>query len=533
MPIAELPQSNRQHAVPQNIMDVEFKLIGDLTMRQFSYLAVLGLGAYFSYLLIPGLFKWPTVIFLALFALSLAFVPVQERGLDEWLVNFFRAINSPTQRIWKKEPQVPTAFMYDNLAVVQQEMITLAPTSSRRKLEEYLKFKTDDVKDDPLDIPEEAYIKKVREMYPDMPKTSQVGVSLSEPEIVLDTSAQELPLPEVPTDDIEEEKIEKEQTEPITPKIQERKDVVIDEGATQNKLIIRRSEISSAGSSYQSEVPDLKLEYKGYSSITPDMHSGRRFINLVPSQGQITLPIRGEKVLETSESIEVRTDLEEKATKLRDLLEKIRVEEGLPLDKIRVTKQDVAPPEVDKEAREVVEQLKKQNEELSGEIQNLRQQIEKGKSMSIETSAQEELLRKLESQKGEIASSYSELRSQVQDLQKKLNEKENVSTGDAYIQKIKTQLPFLTNKPNIVTGVVRDSEGKLLSDLLLMIKNSRGDTVRALKTNSMGQFVVSTALQNGTYTVEMSPSNNTNLTFGIIPIEIKGEIIPTLDIIGK
>ncbi len=533
MPLADLPQSNRQHAVPQNIMDVEFKLIGDLTMRQFSYLAVLGLSAYFAYLLIPGLFKWPTVIVLSLFALSLAFVPVQERGLDEWLVNFFRAINSPTQRVWKKEPQVPTAFMYDNLAVVHQEMITLAPTSSRRKLEEYLRFKTDVEKEDPLDIPEEAYIKKVREVYPDMPNTSQVGISFSEPDIVLDTYNQELSAPEIPLDEKKEERVEDEHIVSTIPEIEKKNEAVNDEEAPQPKPVIRRSKISSAKPSYQSGSDSLKLEYSGYSAITPDMHSGRRFVNLVPSQGQITLPIRGEKVLETSESVEVRNDLEDKAKKLRDLLEKIRVEEGLPLDKSKVTNKILAPPEVDKEAREVVERLKKQNEDLSGEIQNLKQQIEKGKSMFIETSAQEELLRKLESQKGDIASSYSELRSQVQDLQKKLYEKENVSTGDAFIQKMKTQLPVLTNKPNIVTGVVRDSEGKLLSDLLLMIKNSRGDTVRALKTNSMGQFVVSTALQNGTYTVEVSPSNSTNLTFGIIPIEIKGEIIPTLDIIGK
>ena len=32
-----MPQSNKQHAVPQNVMSVDFKLIGDLTMRQFAF----------------------------------------------------------------------------------------------------------------------------------------------------------------------------------------------------------------------------------------------------------------------------------------------------------------------------------------------------------------------------------------------------------------------------------------------------------------------------------------------------------------
>ncbi len=535
MPIADGPQSNRQHAVPQNIMDVEFKLIGDLTMRQFSYLMVLGLLAYFSYLIIPGLFKWPATIILALLALCLAFVPIQERGLDEWLVNFFRSINSPTQRKWRKEPQLPTAFMYDNLAVVQQEMITLAPTSSRRKHEEYLKYKKDSDVADPLDIPEESYIKKVREAYPDTPVIPQVGVAVAEPEIgvFLEDKIDVQPEVEVLPPSPVEQRTDKEDTvKPVEVKVEELTDVIkneevkASEGEFSSKVIIKRSKAPSP----QSTEGALNLGYGGYSAITPDMHSGRRFVNLVPSQGQITLPIRGERVLETSESAEIRVDLEEKAQKLNELLKRIRAEEGLPVEKLKTS---LKPPEVDKEAQEVVEELKKQNENLSKEIQNLKQQIEKGKSMSIETSAQEELLKKLESQKGEIASSYSELRSQVQDLQKRLQEKENVSTGEDFMKKVKTQLPVLTNTPNVVTGVIRDTEGKLLPDILLLVKNSRGDTVRALKTNSLGQFLVSTALQNGTYTVEVSPSNKTNLTFGIIPIEVKGEVIPTLDIIGK
>jgi len=81
--------------------------------------------------------------------------------------------------------------------------------------------------------------------------------------------------------------------------------------------------------------------------------------------------------------------------------------------------------------------------------------------------------------------------------------------------------------------VVRDSSGNVLSDILILVKNSRGDTVRALKTNSLGQFVVSTPLPNGSYTVEVSSSNKTDLTFAIIPVEVKGEIIPTLDVVGK
>jgi hypothetical protein len=131
MALADMPQSNKQHAVPQNIMDVEFKLIGDLTMRQFAYLIVCAFLAYISFTTLVGIFKFPIALLFVMLGIGLAFIPVEERGLDEWIVNFMRAVYAPTQKIWKKEPSIPTAFLYDNLAVVKQELITLAPTSSR------------------------------------------------------------------------------------------------------------------------------------------------------------------------------------------------------------------------------------------------------------------------------------------------------------------------------------------------------------------------------------------------------------------
>ena len=134
MPLADMPQSNKMHAVPQNIMDVEFKLIGDLTIRQFIYLFIFGGLAYVGSVVMVGLFKWPLVLLLAILGIGLAFVPIQERGLDEWIVNFIRSVYAPTQRIWMREPSIPSVFMHDNLAVVRQELITLAPTSSRRRL---------------------------------------------------------------------------------------------------------------------------------------------------------------------------------------------------------------------------------------------------------------------------------------------------------------------------------------------------------------------------------------------------------------
>jgi len=67
MGIQEVQLTNKQHAVPQNIMDVEFKLIGDLTMRQFAYLIIFGGLAWTCFSVMKGAFRIPFTGFFAVF----------------------------------------------------------------------------------------------------------------------------------------------------------------------------------------------------------------------------------------------------------------------------------------------------------------------------------------------------------------------------------------------------------------------------------------------------------------------------------
>ena len=63
-------------------------------------------------------------------------------------------------------------------------------------------------------------------------------------------------------------------------------------------------------------------------------------------------------------------------------------------------------------------------------------------------------------------------------------------------------------------------------------KNKKGETVRAFKTNTLGEFKLSTPLANGTYTLEVA-TNVSGVTFDIISIEAKGEPFPSIEIIGN
>jgi len=131
---------NSQHPIPQNFMDVEFKIVGDLTMRQFVYLCAFGGPAYLFYTSpINPFLKWPLVLIFGGLALILTSVPIDDRGADEWIVNFIRAIYGVNQRIYKKNAEVPKVFSMRSVEFIQAGVIATTSTSNRRKVEEYIK----------------------------------------------------------------------------------------------------------------------------------------------------------------------------------------------------------------------------------------------------------------------------------------------------------------------------------------------------------------------------------------------------------
>ncbi|EKD84936.1 MAG: hypothetical protein ACD_38C00139G0028, partial [uncultured bacterium] len=95
------------HPIPQNVTSFQFKLVGDMTLKQFMYLAG-GLGiAYFLFVLFAHDYPlvWPFIIVIALLGIGFAFLPIESRPLDHWLAAFLKAVYSPTKRVWKKNGQ--------------------------------------------------------------------------------------------------------------------------------------------------------------------------------------------------------------------------------------------------------------------------------------------------------------------------------------------------------------------------------------------------------------------------------------------
>ncbi len=116
----------QQHPLPQDISSYRFRLIGDMTLKQFASLGICVVFAIIAYSIpLPFFFKYPIVFAFLLLGVGIAFVPVQGRSLDVWLIAFIKSIYSPTQYSWKRtvaspsstETAVPTKE--NNLAIAQ------------------------------------------------------------------------------------------------------------------------------------------------------------------------------------------------------------------------------------------------------------------------------------------------------------------------------------------------------------------------------------------------------------------------------
>ncbi len=98
----------KQHPIPQNVLDVEFKLFTKFTLKEFAYLAAGVLGGGVFLLLnrqigLPSIIAWPAFLLLSGVGTFLALVPINDQNADEFIKNFFVAINRPTQRVWLNE----------------------------------------------------------------------------------------------------------------------------------------------------------------------------------------------------------------------------------------------------------------------------------------------------------------------------------------------------------------------------------------------------------------------------------------------
>lgn len=103
-----------QYKVPQKI-DLEDKIIGPLTLKQFIYLLA---GAMIDYMIFSAagssLWGWAIIFLVSLAALAFAFIQIEEQPFSYLVMNLFSYLARPKIRLWDKRSRVTKAVEFKN-----------------------------------------------------------------------------------------------------------------------------------------------------------------------------------------------------------------------------------------------------------------------------------------------------------------------------------------------------------------------------------------------------------------------------------
>lgn len=392
-------------------MDVEFKLFGELTIRQFGYVAGGALAAFVCYVVFAdiGLVRWPLVVFFGILGIMLAVFKVNDRPFEVWLANFIFALFTSQRSIWKKSAKTPEILRSINVNSTSKgstgSYINRSPLSSV-----YL----------PNEEIEENISKEDKE---EADRLSQID-SLWGTDTQVKTVS---PVPQVQTN------IPKVEVKPI-----------------ENIQTYSESAISVPQVQEVKTIPNesLKKDVKQIERIDLD--------DILPGK------VSREDMLEAmDEKTGVDTPI-------------IPVEEPAVTNKVASVVEQ-SPDSLEVKNTEYVDTLKTQLEEQNKIINSLRTKASESK----------------------VVMGTKEI---IIDPNKK-NEAEKQSD----------------NKFNYVSGYVKEKSGKGLSNVTLIIKDSKFRPVRATRTNNLGAFNITTPLPNGDFSIEAvrSGMNFDNIDFSL------------------
>ena len=213
-------------------------------------------------------------------------------------------------------------------------------------------------------------------------------------------------------------------------------------------------------------------------------------------------------------------------------------------DKTKV-EEKTASAESSGEPKEKERKMEEKQKELERELALARQQEQHVADPAMAKKAHDETI-VLEEELRTTIGEKEKLERQLAELNRKLEQKKKTfftpSTPQAPAetknvrvvpagQGIRVGLPIAPDSPNVVSGIIKDPRGNPLPNILVEVKDSSGNPVRAFKTNGVGQFASATALTNGVYTIEFEDPKEEN-KFDAIQFEAKGEIVLPIEIIS-
>ncbi|OGG02105.1 hypothetical protein A2W14_01895 [Candidatus Gottesmanbacteria bacterium RBG_16_37_8] len=436
-----------QHPVPRNISSFQFRLVGDMTMRQFLYLAG---GAAIAFLLFkfspfPAIIKWPIVLFFAFGGIAFAFLPIADRPLDRWLMAFIKSINSPTQYIWHKNTVIPDILLRNYTSPIKKlpQNHQEAHQDAKKKLDLYLQNLPKQPHQE-LNIREKHYVDRTLLLFTQTGQSQ--GGQIMQPGFIPTKD----PIGQIPAmrpDKIDVGKVITPPEKIIMPGI------IADDKVVEEKRVIEQTiKPIEAGQIKTPTVPIPLMKAAGQTE--PELPPEKKEAAEKPTE-TVAIKKEGEKL---AEIIKEKEKLEKELQKFKDEMSKSG---KLDYAKATTSKPDIIKPQLAPE-----------------------KQAPTIKTVTAKTAVNE------------------------------------------------IGIPRFPQVPNIIMGVIKDMQGKILPNIILTVKDTKGTPHRALKTNRLGQFSTATPLQNGIYHIEAEDPLK-RYVFDIAEINLTGKVFLPIEITAK
>jgi len=538
-----------QHPVPQNVTTFQFRLIGDMTLKQFGYLAGGSILAYLCYKLpLPFVFTWPLAVLFFLTGVGFAFVPVEERPMDVWVLSFFKSVYSPTLFIWQKgrpapepvssaaqpvigprpgpatpaatispPPAVGVVHKSAQVSIAPQMPVTHVPAPTRvvaapQRITAFTPVVPPPAPFTARPVPHAAApapsLRPVSGVVPPpVPRGPQPSVlpttrplaAAAKPrpslwEMIISLFAPK-PKPKIGPHIV---------LAPATPGGPHRAQLSIPSAPAQPAkphvapVAIRSSRKSDPFAwifdMFQTKHGPVIVPEKVYPDVfagapAPESITGKRLsVSGAAPVSSVSAQPQHRLVAEAQTKI---STLEDKLSQLQKELQTKSMNEARIL-------------ELQQQLTELLAQRGKMERELLDLRRKLTTQPFAPLSPAVRPSA--------------ATPSKEPVRSTVK-----------VFTAEGALR---AGLPRLTTFPNVVTGIVRDGEGNLLPGVLVTVRDKDDVPLRALKTNKLGQFAASTPLPNGTYLMEIEDPRGAYV-FDRVQIVINGTVLPPIEIVAK
>lgn len=294
-----------------------------------------------------------------------------------------------------------------------------------------------------------------------------------------------------------------------------------------------------------------KVERLRQSRQEADSYTQMLKQRLQEKQNQLDQSVEKNRQLKTKvqELTAQKKAAESLAQNLRQSAENLQQEQGTKVSPEEVQKLQNRVQEKESQSRQLEQKITQLQEQLQGEeslrnhIRDLQSQVQQ---LSQEKQGLEQALREEEQQLADLQQRYDQLKIEDRQHGARLAKLEEVVAASIQKptpkplppEKIKRvaqpsttptagEKPRLTQLPNAINGFVYDANGEPISGAIVMIKDVADNNLRALQTQELGQFLISTPLPNGTYRIV---TEKDELDFDILEITLEGAAVPPLEI---